>query len=622
MVRLAFRGLVAATIALGALIATGPLAADDADAKKRCRHGKIAWRIEGKVVCRKPPATSKRPASEASLIGQVVGPAPVQRVGRWRAIAQRPMTARSWRATSALVTRVAESGVEQMQGGPAPRLDPAAVRAATARRAGSFSESIPARSVGDGVTVSGSASGSVDAGGKVDVDLSVTAEKGGYALDLRPSLSFGSGGKPPRCPTVDGRLSYSDTFNSKDTAIVRKGNKVLGAVTDEFKLKTDVVGEVGADARLQSVTVKDVAETGHYERGLQINTTISMVTTLGRNGGSQPGGVPKVDVRIRAAKASRGAEAAAEREAAAAIATKLGAKLGDQFAGSAVRERDRLLAGEPNWYDFGNPCVEADFAPRPASAAEGETGTTTGTFKMKTTGERPAARWRRIAQERGKMTPESASSGPGSSPSFKWTAGRPGSVVHETLDVRYEITSRAGRAQATLYATAPPVGDLEVEIDGTFGGENDRARASVNTETVIYATPVPGDDPGTNWQAREPYHWDARNPAMYGKGGCSAAVAGASGADFVTYPPAGVATKVTGGYLVYLAPIVAVSGTVSGGPCGSPQPWDVYPTLFTAPGLTLKVNGTGPTRWTDSGIDPAGYPGSYDMTITITELDP
>ncbi|MFN8164518.1 MAG: hypothetical protein U0R26_11985 [Solirubrobacterales bacterium] len=48
------------------------------------RHGKVAWRIEGRVVCRKPPATSKRPVAEAALIGQVVGPAPVQRVGRSR----------------------------------------------------------------------------------------------------------------------------------------------------------------------------------------------------------------------------------------------------------------------------------------------------------------------------------------------------------------------------------------------------------------------------------------------------------------------------------------------------------------------------------------------------------
>ncbi|MFN8164519.1 MAG: hypothetical protein U0R26_11990 [Solirubrobacterales bacterium] len=372
------------------------------------------------------------------------------------------------------------------------------------------------------------------------------------------------------------------------------------------------------------MTVKDLVEIGHYERGLQINTTISTVTTLGRNGGSQPGGVPKVEVRIRAAKASRGAEAAAEREAAAAIAAKLGAKLGDYFAGGVVLASATGCSRRSRTGTSSATVSRPTSSPRSATASQGETGTVTGTFVMKRRGAeaRPRA-WRQVAQSDGEMTPKHASSGPGSDPRFKWTAGRPdSSPLHMTLDVQYEITSRAGRAQATLSAKAPPVGDLKVEVDGTFSGEDDRARASVDTETVIYATPGPGDDPGTNWQAREPYHWDARSPAMYGKGGCSAAVSGASGADFVTYPPAGVATKVAGGYLVYLAPAIAVNGTVSGGSCGSPKPHTVFPTLFTAPGLTLKVNGTGPTRWSDSGTDPVGYPGGYDLTITITELDP
>ncbi|MCL4286109.1 MAG: hypothetical protein KJ006_00495 [Thermoleophilia bacterium] len=612
-------------MALVALIVPGPLAVDDADGRKKCRHGKIAWKIEGERVCRKPPATSRRPASEGSLLGRVVGPAAVRRVGRWRAIEQRPMTPRSWLRTSALVARVAESGVERIRGGTAPRLAAAAVRASAVRRAGgSFSESIPAQSVGDGVTVSGAATGGVDGSGKAEVDISLTAEKGGYALDLKPSLSIGAEGGPPRCPTAEGRLAWDESLATKNTVIAREGNRVLGAVTDELNMRNEAVGRVGADARLESVTVRQVIETGHYERGIQLNARISSVTTLGRNGGTEPGASPKVEVRIRAAKASRADEAAAERRAAAAIASDIASsKLGETLAGSAVRARDRALKQEPNWYEFGNPCVTASFSPSPGTAAEGETGTTTGSFKMDGSRGRPAASWKQIARGRGEVTPKRASSGPGSDPKFKWTAGRSESgPLRRTLDVQYEVTSRAGRDQASLIATAPPAGDLKVEVVGSFSGENDRARASVDTDTVIWATPVPGDDPGTNWQAREPYHWDARSPAMYGKGGCSAVVTGASGEDFVTYPPAGVATKVAGGYLVYLTPIIAVEGTVSGGPCGSPKPWFVFPTLYTVPGLILKVNGTGPTRWTDSGIDPAGYPGSYDLTITITELEP
>lgn len=596
------------TAAAAPASASGRAVAVDAPAAVRCPAGTVVWRIEGVSRCLKPPASAtKGTTPEAAALALVVAPPAVSKVGR-KVVAPAPwIPASAWARLRAITVTQATKSVAAARSQLAQGL-------ISPRSSETVSASMPTQQLGSGVTADGSMSATVSSGGGLELGLDVTIGKGRFALDFKPKITI-KDPTIPTCPTIDGKLTVTQKFGWSTTVIARDGNKVLSASTQRGTITITSTGVVGEDARFSSATTTYTMSVGSYGRGSQVSATASVTYVTGRTGGPRSSASPVADATVRVSQASQAEQAAAERKVADGVAAALRAS-NNQAASTAVSIRDKMLDREPGWYALSqNKCVSAQFTPNLVGANPGDTGTTTGTFVMKSNGAKPQATWKKVSAARGSMTPAAAVSGPGADPRFSWTADRPDNV-DTTVEVQYLVTSRAGRDQATFIGHAS-AGDLRITVTGRFTGENGEARGSVDTVTTFVVSPAPGEV-GSNWDVAQAYDWDARNAGMYGKNGCSAALTAA--VPFQT-TEAGFngAHKEADGYLVYLTPAIMLQGTVSGGPCGSAHPTMFAPTLAASPSMIVHVPSSGSVHVT-GGQDIAGYPHTYDLTVSVAKV--
>lgn len=621
MTRGHWSGLSVAVLTAGALLVpvAAPAAGSTADRPRgaapatvgtavRCPTGTVPWRIEGVTRCLKPPASATRGTTPESMLALVVAPPPVAKVGRVVVQPAPWIPASAWTRLRAItVTQAKKSAAAARTRLTRGLLAPRASATVTA--------SLPTQQLGPGVSAGGRMSVTASSGGGLEIGADVTIGKGRFALDLKPRLTI-KDPQAPTCPTIDGRLTVTETFGWTTTAIARNGNKVLGASTQKGTITVKALGVVGSDARFARATTTVTLSAGSYGRGSQVSGTASLVYVMGRTGGPRASGSPAADATVRVSQASKAEQATAERQVADGIAAVLRSQ-NNQFASTAVTVRDKMLAREPGWYDISgrNKCVVAKFTPDGGEANPGETGTTTGTFAMKAGGGKPKATWQQVSASVGSMTPPTAASGPGADPRFSWTAGQPDNT-DSTVDVQYIVTSPAGRDQATFIGRVA-TGDLRITVTGRFTGENGEARGSVDTVTSFVVSPAPGEL-GSNWDVAVAYDWDTRNAGMYGNNGCSAALGAA--VPFATTPAGfnGAHKEPDGGYLVYLTPAIMLQGTVSGGPCGSPHPTTLVPTLAGGPSMIVKVPASGSVH-VSGGQDVDGFPHTYDLTVSVAK---
>lgn len=448
--------LIASILVL--LLAATPAAG--AQAAKQCRAGQLAWQVNGKSVCLKTaklPISPPRPTLESRTVawfGAATAPkSPIR--GARRSI---KLPAKLRRAIPRIARLTAATIKSEASGFRAKRT--AGIATVVAR------ETIDGgtKTLPGGVEVELSGELRRDDKGNTTADMVVDAKVDGQTVRFKSEIDDTSNKLMPEvgCPTADGKLSVSHTSSEGGTVMVLRGRRVVKSRTVRLRTTFKAEGQVGRDARLQSVKATTTSVSGFYERGLQLESTTVGHTTAEREGAIVAAGTPSVRVKVRAAGASAAQERAAERETAAKLAdspttakvSSIGADLG----------RWRMLTDEYKWYQLPNYCARAELTPVLGTLGEGDSLQVTGAVHAVETGGEAAGSFAQPQVSRGAFAVAKAEVEPGSPARFIATGGEPGSdrltVASSTI-----VSSTAGRAIAEWEAESP-----EVNVPQSFGG--------------------------------------------------------------------------------------------------------------------------------------------------------
>jgi hypothetical protein len=406
-------------VVLAAFAALAPTAS-----AKSCGRGQIPWKVAGRTAC--APAPKPVAGNVAPLVA-----------GEWvrgAAAASRRMPSRLRRAVPKIV---------------------AAARALTASRArvaaasGPEIERVtgPTITTKDGTTITASAT----IKGAHDLDLEVAAtDRDGNRAIFRP-IGEGSTTAPIGCPTAAGVVSVEESLTMGGTWIIAKRKRVLESATTRATATVKARGQVGADARLRRVDGDLAFTVGEYRRGSQVEYTVHAALTAGRDGAATISGTPSATARVRAAGSSAAEERASERELARAVARNRA--MTGSLAGLVDGARDRLLAGEPAWYDVPNRCVDIRFDPEPGARVDPDATREVQGRIVTAGGEDAAAGAFTIARVgRGRFQAVRATSAPGAPALFSATGGEP-DAWKETVSADLVAASTAGRAARGWSAT-------------------------------------------------------------------------------------------------------------------------------------------------------------------------
>ncbi|HWK27054.1 MAG TPA: hypothetical protein VNS09_10840 [Solirubrobacter sp.] len=423
------RSLALLIVLVAAVAALAPAAS-----AKSCARGEIPWKLAGRTSC----APAPRPAA-----GNVVP----NLAGEWvrsAAKASRRMPRRLRRA----VPKVAASARTLVANGFRGRARAAAVRGPVTGRV-----TAPPIITNDGTTITASATVTASAEDGTDMRLELSAkDRDGYTATYRPIVEgLASGTAPVGCPSAAGVVTADESVRMGGTMIVAKRGRVLESATTRATATVHARGRVGADARLQRVDSDVAFKLGEYRRGSQVEFTVRTALTAGREGAATISGTPTVSARVRTAGASA-AEERAEEHALAREAAR-DRNLISKVAALVDGAHDRLLAGEPGWYELPNHCADVVFAPEPiASVKPDETRQVAGRVVTARGEDAAAGVFTIIRVGRGGFQATRAASASGAPALFSATGGEPDSWK-ETVSADVVVTSTAGRAARGWSAT-------------------------------------------------------------------------------------------------------------------------------------------------------------------------
>jgi hypothetical protein len=436
--------LLISTALLAALTVGAPAAPA---AAKKCPKGKTAWEVEGGSVC------------VGGRLGSAADPRGAAMFEKWLLDAARPLPGGSLRLTPALRRAVPRAGQALARavagiGGGAGASSAAPARGPVIER---HSKLVGWEDLGHGVTVEGRIRARVyeDYSHEVDVDLELWDQKGN-ALIVQPNFKgMSMGDDEVECPTAAGLVSLEMRGEMGGTAIRKKNDRVLGSKTESHSWRVAVRGQVGTDARLQSVAADMTMKAKTFERGLQLQTTIDASVSLSRQGAATISGTPSVGVSIRAAGLSRAEEREAEAELARGVAgtPEIATIIGD--IGSIARKQ--LLEAEPTWYELPNQCAQLTWTPGPGVDVQpDETRGVTGAVIARRDGGRASGSIAVTAVDLGRLIPITKAFSPDGPASFIAAGGKP-DASGRTVIASAIATSTAGRAQASWFANGTPV---------------------------------------------------------------------------------------------------------------------------------------------------------------------
>jgi hypothetical protein len=425
MPRLAF----AAILALLLIVPSGAAAAP-----KRCGHGNVLWRVEGKPRCGPDPAARRAPSGPAAATF-VRGA--VRRVPRGR-------VPRRLRRALPTVERRAAALARRIMTEPWHAARASADRGPVVDRI-----EIPAETIHvNGVDVTVRGHGRAYGDDTTDMDLAFEVTKGKDTVSIEPVLDDLLTESPKvGCPSAAGLVTYNDVVNAGNTVKVLRGRRVRAAYTERVRLEKRIRGHVGRDAHLDHVDVDVVSQYRRYERGRQTEITVSAPVQVRRDGTATLLGTPKVDAKLRVAGASRKEEAAAEREYAMERLAE--PSLQDDLRTLAQDGFDTIKRAEPTWYDVPNDCASIDWSTNPLKLAKGRRKTVTARVEAHDGGE--GAGSVAVTVTRGALAGRT-SVDPGAPARLTATGAAPD---RNQFTVRADVlaTSTAGRAESLFWAT-------------------------------------------------------------------------------------------------------------------------------------------------------------------------
>jgi hypothetical protein len=425
MSRLAFAAVLAFVLCLPSVAAAAP---------KRCGHGKVVWRVEGKQRCGANPAARRAPA----------GPAV--------ATFARGAVARVPRARVPRTLRRALPGVARRAGALADRIvtEPWHTARAAADGHGAVVDRLefePETIQMNGVEVTVRGRGRAYADDTTDMDIAFEVTKGEDTVSIEPVFDDLFTDTPKvGCPSAAGLVTYDDVVNAGNTVKVLRGRRVRSAYTERVRMEKRMRGYVGRDAHLDHVDVDIVSQYRRYERGRQTEITFSAPVQVRRDGTASLLGTPTVDAKLRVAGASRREELAAEREYAAERLRD--PSLQDDLRALAQEGFASIKRAEPKWYDVPNRCASVDWSVYPLKIAKGQRKTITARVEAADGGE-ASGQIAITAVHRGALSGRTTVD-PGAPARFTATGAAP-DRDKATLIVDVLAASTAGRSESSLY---------------------------------------------------------------------------------------------------------------------------------------------------------------------------
>jgi hypothetical protein len=476
--------LLTSTFLLLAALAAGAPAAPAA--AKKCPQGKVAWKLEGGSAC----VSGKLPGGKAGAAPAIAE--------TWLLSASRQLPGGKLRLSSPLRRALPRAGAVLAReigsaGGAGISSQGAAPRGQVVERYGKV---IGQEDLGNGVVLEGRLRAKIyaDESHELDVELEVRDRKGDairFAPDYRMLFTPED---EVECPTAGGRVTVLAQGSMGGTVTQLKNGRPVASRTATQSWKIRARGQVGTDARLQSVTADVSMSLKNYERGLQMETTVGVGATLSREGKPRVSGSPTASVSIKAAGASRAEEREAEAEYARALAGS--SEVAEALAGTTTQARARLLEAEPSWYALPNECAQIAWDPGAGITLEPEqTRRVTGAVIARRDGGQASGRIELGDVGPGRLIPVAPGFSAAAPASFI-AAGAEPNAAGLSVQATAIATSTAGRAQATWFARATPM-KLPERFVGTIASTSATAgltRSFAGSATYARTSVVRGPD--------------------------------------------------------------------------------------------------------------------------------
>ena len=456
---------------VAALLAGGATAAPTGQTAKKCPRGKARVTIAGKSSCK--PLASVLPR---------------RRAGNGLAPALRPALSPTWGETrngpktlAELVGLDSQRAVEEAIPRALARLKTlgsgrfALAVSATAAKC-KYARTLPTTSetfkedLGAGAKLEATMRTGAD-GATMSLGLTIP-KAGGSAVRITVDLGLCSGERleVDSCPTAQGVVEGSDNSDGTIKVEQLEDGGVVESTTTKVKVETKLRGQVGDDAKLDSIAINR-SETYNtlidYGRwfGAQQSLTVQRTGTIAMPSGRYTG-TGSLDIQQKfTGPLSFLVNESAARAAAIAAAQKASDEAWSGFVDEVVKKYNER---EKNGWHKANQCAEIDFTPRSNSikVSPGQTGHFSGSVRAKRGGA-PVGNWTLIDYKRLTVTPKS---GRGATLRFNYRVVGDGNV-----SASFRLKSKAGLASGVWEQGGQK---LPRRIAGSFSGSSGEGRYS------------------------------------------------------------------------------------------------------------------------------------------------
>jgi hypothetical protein len=452
----------------GPIGATQPALAAKKPAKKKkktskkCKRGQVPVQILTRRTCQslkralpRPRAADSRLVFIRSGLGGSLGPIKDRR-GR-----RAPSIAKALRRISPR----AERGLQRAVPKALQMLDALSTKATGAR----------ARAAADGA--SDSYSFDLGNGASVDIrvklaqqasmEIALTGRRDGRSVRTRFLINEDQGFRGSACPTAEGTLDATDGVKvAITTELLDDHGGVDYYYTYVIVQKTKLHGEVGDDAKLDTLKVTDKLEQSEISGGSifgggQINSEIKRETVVNMDTGDYDPGRSRVTVSV----ALSGILRIFQSSALAGATERLQKAADEGFAATVKRAIEKYKERETGW-NTPNTCAQLRLDPPSGSRTLGigDSGSLRGDLSAQDGGKPASATWEAKQQANASFNLTSARANPSS---FTYAVTNGGSGIQVKTTVR--AVSRAGVAEAPWVQDTR---DFKITtIAGNFSGE-------------------------------------------------------------------------------------------------------------------------------------------------------
>jgi len=294
--------------------------------------------------------------------------------------------------------------------------------------------------LGGGVTLT------VTAAAGVTSSITLGLEKGTDGLTVELDLGQcqeQQGFKAALCPTSAGIVEGTYNSYARTATTLRKSGVVTYSLSLRIKQLTKLRGQVGEDAKLDSLAIDDSVTIESALAGTS-NVPVSFTATVKRQtrvdmhtGNYDPGAASLLGVSVDVDGVANDAEAVA------AVAGSLQKSSGKDFAEAVARAIKEYRQRESGW-NKPNTCATLRFAPGSYTLhlETGQSGRITGHVEASRGGTAPG-RWHLTARQNATYSPTNAQ---GMAPAFDFHVTRAGRSV--IVSATFRVTSKAGVAES------------------------------------------------------------------------------------------------------------------------------------------------------------------------------